>query len=211
LARVTRTPQQAEPSWKPRPWDLLTLAVAFAALLLAGAAYFNSGSPEAQDDFEVRISGDPDIAFRKPRFVPAAEHTVTFTNGGARTAIVQSMELVIADLLEDGTDCDNLGEKTLGAVFIPYDLGTLSVPAGETVARKTQLRKAQNVPEALEPMFPDTKKQLRIIACYRFVVSVAGTREVTMIEAGTWIFDRNGALVSSELNDVTEPQALLSQ
>jgi hypothetical protein len=184
-----------EPLWKPRPWDLLTLAIAFAALLVASIAYFNSAEQAPQDDLEVQITGDPDIVFRKPRYVPSAEHTITLINGGSRTAMLQSMELVVVDLLEDKTDCDSLGEKTLG----------------ETLTRKVRLRKAANVPEGLEPMFPDTKKQLKILACYRFVASVAGTREVTMIEAGTWVFDRNGAAISSEISDLTEPQALLSQ
>jgi hypothetical protein len=200
-----------EPLWKPRPWDLLTLAIAFAALLVASIAYFNSADQAPQDDLEVQITGDPDIVFRKPRYVPSAEHTITLINGGSRTAMLQSMELVVVDLLEDKTDCDSLGEKTLGAIFIPYDLDPATLQAGETLTRKVRLRKAANVPEGLEPMFPDTKKQLKILACYRFVASVAGTREVTMIEAGTWVFDRNGAAISSEISDLTEPQALLSQ
>lgn len=200
-----------EPLWKPRPWDLLTLAIAFAALLVASIAYFNSAEQAPQDDLEVQITGDPDIVFRKPRYVPSAEHTITLTNGGSRLAMLQSMELVVVDLLEDKTDCDNLGEKTLGALFIPYDLDPAALQAGETLTRKVRLRKAANVPEGLEPMFPDAKKQLKILACYRFVASVAGTREVTMIEAGTWVFDRNGAAISSEISDLTEPQALLSQ
>lgn len=208
---MARAPRRApETLWKPRPWDLLTLALAFAALLAAAAAYFNSAPATPQDDLEVAISGDPDIVFRKPRYVPVAEHTITLANGGSRSAIVQSMELVVVDLLEDGTDCDNLGEKTLGAIFIPYDLEPVTVPAGETITRKVRLRKTPNQPDALEPMFPDTKKELRILACYRFVAVVAASREVTMIEAGTWTFDRNGA-GTAELTDMSEPHPLLSQ
>lgn len=209
MARIAK--KVPEPLWKPRPWDLLTLAIAFAALLVAVAAYFNSAEQTPQDDLEVQIAGDPVVVFRKPRFIPTAEQTITLTNGGSRSAVVQSMELVIVDVMEDGTDCDNLTEKTLGAIFIPFDLERITLPVGETVTRKVKLRTVADKPYALEPMFPETKKQLRILACYRFVATVAGSRETTMIEAGTWIFDRNGALISSELNDVSEPQALLAQ
>jgi hypothetical protein len=201
----------AENPWKPRPWDLLTAALAFAAILIASIAYFNSAQEASpQDDLEVVISGEPDIQFRKPRYVPLAEQTITLTNGGTRAAVLLSMELVVVDVMEDGTDCDNLGEKTLGAVFIPYDLEAVTLKAGEIVTRKVRLRKLPNKSDAFEPMFPDSKKVLRIIACYRFVAAVSGSREVTMIEAGTWTFNTDGT-ATIELGDMSEPHALLSQ
>ncbi len=208
MARATKI--SSESLWKPRPWDLLTLAIAFAALLVAVIAYFNSGSAIPEDNLDVVMTGDPDVTFKKPRYIPSAEQTVVLTNSGSRSATLISLELVVVNAMEDGTDCDNFAEKTLGAIFVPYDLEPVAIPAGEAVTRKVRLRKAANKLEGLEPMFPDNKKELRIIACYRFIAAVSGSREVTLIEAGTWVFDRNGP-VSSELTDMSEPHALLSE
>lgn len=208
MARATKI--SSESLWKPRPWDLLTLAIAFAALLVAVVAYFNSGSAIPEDNLDVVMTGDPDVTFKKPRYIPSAEQTVVLTNSGSRSATLISLELVVVNAMEDGTDCDNFAEKTLGAIFVPYDLEPVAIPAGEAVTRKVRLRKAANKLEGLEPMFPDNKKELRIIACYRFIAAVSGSREVTLIEAGTWVFDRNGP-VSSELTDMSEPHALLSE
>lgn len=208
---MARTVKQSPDSlWKPRPWDLLTFAIAFVALLVAVVAYFNSGAAVPDDNLEVVITGDPDITFKKPRYIPSAEQTLVLTNGGSRSATVLSVELVVVNVMEDGTDCDNFTEKTLGAIFVRYDLDAVTVPAGEALTRKVRLRKAANTPEGLEPMFPDNKKELKILACYRFVAAVSGSREVTLIEAGTWIFDRDGP-VSSEVTDMSEPHALLSE
>ncbi|MBY0531643.1 MAG: hypothetical protein K2P86_06690 [Xanthobacteraceae bacterium] len=141
----------------------------------------------------VTITPGPEIKAELPYYVAFGEHRLHFNNTTSRHAKIISIELLFADQIERGTNCDNFFGNTIGAAVREYDLKNLDVPAGKTVTATAKLLPFAGHPDngRLEPAFHDARTQrYTFIACYKFKFE-NDERELEVYQlAGRWTFDR---------------------
>ncbi|MBS4084622.1 MAG: hypothetical protein KGZ73_13810 [Rhizobiales bacterium] len=183
--------------------------VAFATLLFALAFATGQASAQRGGEITVTISPGPEIKAELPYYTASGDLRLHFNNTTSRHAKIVSMELLFADLLERGTNCENFFGNTIGAVVRKYDLANFEVPSAKQVSTATKMLPFDGHIDngRVEPAFHDERtKRYGFIACYKFVFENDGLQLEVYQLAGRWTFDRkSGKLLSKKI----EPKAEL--